>query len=132
MTLDATYKRLVTVTLVLAFVAIGAPGAASAAFLRSTHPGYWAQTTCSEGEESVNIDGWQATSVDGYPELAGDSDSCQTDGGSLSLRDEGSMDSESYSGPEWMYEVPPYSTIVGGVVHVGWVKTLHSEAYITT
>jgi hypothetical protein len=132
MTVHATHMRTFIVTLVLALVAVAASGTASASLLQSTHPGYWAQTTCSEGGESVNIDGWQAESLGGYSQLAGDTDSCQTPGGSLSLRDEGSMDSKSDSGPEWMYEVSQYSAIVGGVLHVEMVKTPHSEAYITT
>jgi hypothetical protein len=121
-----------TLVLVLVFVVIGAPSGASAALLQSTHPGYWAQTTCSEGQESVSIDGWRAESLGGYPTLGGDNDSCQTVGGSLSLSDQGTFDAKSNSGPEWVWEVSQYSAIVGGVVHVGEVRTPHSEAYITT
>ena len=63
--------------------------------------------------------------------MAGDSDTCGTPGGSLGLLDEGSLDSKPHSGPEWIYEVPAGSHIVGGILHTS-VKTPHDEAYITT
>ncbi len=104
---------------------------ADAAPTPSGHPGYWAQTSCSEGGEPLNADGWHVESAGGYPTLAGNSDTCETPGGSLGLRDEGSIDSKPYSGPEWLYEVPAGAHIVGGTLHTS-VKTPHDEAYITT
>jgi hypothetical protein len=112
-------------------VALSAPGNAAADPTHSGKPGYWAQTSCSEGSEPLNVDGWHVESTGGYPTLAGNSDTCETPGGSLGLRDEGSFDSKSHSGPEWLYEVPAYSKIAGGVLHVS-VKTFNGEAYITT
>jgi hypothetical protein len=104
---------------------------ADAAPTPSGHPGYWTQTSCSEGSEPLNVDGWHVESEGGYPTLPGNSDTCEMPGGSLGLRDEGSFDSQPGSGPEWLYEVPAYSKIAGGVLHVS-VKTPHDEAYITT
>jgi hypothetical protein len=124
--------------LLLAAAAIAAPASciapvtsADATPTPSGHPGYWAQTSCSEGSEPLNDDGWHVESAGGYPTLAGNSDTCEMPGGSLGLRDEGSFDSQPRSGPEWLYEVPAYSKIAGGVLHTS-VKTPHDEAYITT
>src|SRR5271170_4718639 len=111
-------------------VALSAPGSAAADPTHSGKPGYWAQTSCSEGGEPLNADGWHVESSGDYPTLAGDSDTCGTPGGSLGLLDEGSLDSKPHSGPEWIYEVPAGSHIVGGILHTS-VKTPHDEAYIT-
>lgn len=112
-------------------LAVAGAARAAAAAPPSGLPGYWAETSCSEGSEPLNVDGWHVASAGGYPTLAGNSDTCEMPGGSLGLLDEGSFDSKPRSGPEWLYEVPAYSKIAGGVLHVS-LKTPHDEAYITT
>ncbi len=66
-----------------------------------------------------------------YPSSYGNIDTCLQIGGSLELRDEGSRDSWPETGPVYVYEAPPVSTIAGGVLQVH-VKTPHGEAYIAT
>ncbi|MFZ2050417.1 MAG: hypothetical protein WAU69_05735 [Solirubrobacteraceae bacterium] len=97
----------------------------------SGHPGYWAQTVCSEGSEAFPTDGWRTESLGGYPTLVGNLNTCGSEAGSLSLKDEGSFDSQPDSGPEFVYETPVASTISGGSLKVR-VRTPGGKAYITT
>lgn len=97
----------------------------------SGHPGYWAQTVCSEGGEAFPTDGWRTESLGGYPTIVGDLNTCGSESGSLLLKDEGSFDSQSDSGPEFVYETPVVSTISGGFLKVR-ARSPDGRAYITT
>jgi hypothetical protein len=99
----------------------------------SGHPGYWAQTSCSEGNEIAYTEGWRTESAGGYPSptMNGDIDTCLELGGAMEMRDEGYSDSTPESGPMFLYETPPVSYIAGGVLKVR-LKAPHGEVYITT
>jgi hypothetical protein len=97
----------------------------------SGHAGYWAQTSCSEGNETASTEGWVHESLNGYPNLYGAIDTCLAIGGSLSLRDEGARDSDPGSGPMWVYQAPAISMIAGGVVHLT-MRSPGGDAYLAT
>ncbi len=99
----------------------------------SGHPGYWAQTSCSEGNEIAFTEGWRTESAGGYPNptVNGDIDTCLELGGAMEMRDEGYSDSTPESGPMFIYETPPVSYIAGGVLKVR-LKAPHGKVYITT
>ena len=92
-------------------------------------PGDWAQTSCSEGDEIAYTEGWRVNTQGSYPSMYGAIDNCLSTGGGLELRDEGSRDTEAFSGPAFTYEGPVDSTIVGGVMKIH-VKTPNGGAYI--
>jgi hypothetical protein len=95
--------------------------------------GYWAQTSCSEGDEIAYTEGWRTESAGGYPNptVNGDIDTCLELGGAIEMRDEGYNDSTPESGPMFIYETPPVSYIAGGVLKVR-LKAPHGKVYITT
>src|SRR5580704_6271007 len=99
----------------------------------SGQPGYWAQTSCSEGDEIAYTEGWRTASAGGYPNptINGDIDTCLELGGAMEMRDEGYSDATPESGPMFIYETPPVSYIAGGVLKVR-LKAPHGEVYITT
>ncbi|MFI4977431.1 MAG: hypothetical protein ACHQC8_01945 [Solirubrobacterales bacterium] len=97
----------------------------------SKSPGYWAQTSCSEGDEIAGSEGWRPESAGYYPTMYGHIDTCLAIGGSLGLLDEGARDARADSGPLWVYEAPPISTIAGGVLKIQ-VSTPKGEAYVST
>jgi hypothetical protein len=104
-------------------------------FAASARAGQWAQVTCSDGGESVPTEGWAHGSFEGYPGNVGQADTCQQAGGSLSLRDEGTVDQLPDRGPMWVYSTPAYSTIAGGTMKLSlaspggqaWVATPANE-----
>jgi hypothetical protein len=104
-------------------------------FAATARAGQWAQVTCSDGGESVPTEGWAHGSFEGYPDNVGQADTCQQAGGSLSLRDEGTVDQLPDRGPMWVYTTPAYSTIVGGTMKLSlaspggqaWVATPANE-----
>jgi hypothetical protein len=105
--------------------------AAGADPVPSGHVGYWAQTVCSEGDESAPAEGWAPAGFGGYPAQHGAIDTCLAIGGTLALEDEGFRDPTPRSGPEWVYEAPAVSTIAGGSV-AGRAAAPHGEAFIAT
>ncbi len=127
-------------TLVLAAAAIALSAAcvacvvtaqAAAAAPPSGLPGYWAETSCSEGEETASTEGWRAGTEGGYPENYAPINICSDPHGSLLLRDEGTLDTEADSGPAYIYEAPANSTIAGGVLEVS-ANTPEGYADITS
>lgn len=97
----------------------------------SGHPGYWAQTSCSEGNEIAYTEGWRTESTGGYPTMYGSIDTCLELGGAMEMRDEGYRDSTPESGSMFIYETPPVSYIAGGVLKVR-LKAPHGKVYIAT
>jgi hypothetical protein len=92
--------------------------------------GEWAQATCSDGDEPVPTEGWVHGSLGGYPANTGQGDTCQQVGGSLSLRDEVGYQLPE-SGPMWVYDAPPFSTIQGGSVTLS-LASPGGQAYLAT
>jgi hypothetical protein len=93
--------------------------------------GEWAQATCSDGGESVPAEGWAHGSFGGYPSTFGALDTCQQAGGSLSLRDEGTVDQSPEQGPMWVYSAPTFSTIAGGTMTLS-LASPGGQAYLAT
>ena len=115
-------------------VSTAAAKSASAAAVQSASvpppsglPGYWAETSCSEGEETANTEGWQAGTTGGYPSGYFSINTCSDLHGSLLLRDEGTLDTQADSGPTYIYKAPANSTIAGGVLEVS--ATTFPEGY---
>ncbi len=84
----------------------------------SPRPGYFAQTVCSEGEETIVPEDWFSHSDVNYPQMSGHLDTCNEPGGAMTLRDEGALDSEPGSGPNYVYQAPLGSLIAGGVAKI--------------
>jgi hypothetical protein len=126
----------VLVVALTAATAVSAPctvltTSANAAPTPSGHPGYWAQTTCSEGDEIAFPEGWRGEPVGDYPSMYAAIDTCLQIGGAIEMRDEASRDQSLESGAGAVYEAPPVSYIAGGVLHLR-LKAPHGEVYIAT
>jgi hypothetical protein len=129
-------RALIVTALAAAALAVPAPGTVSAAEfqaapasavralsapLPSARPGYWADTSCSEGSEAASTEGWLP--VEGvYPLIFGMIDTCLSPGGVVAARDEGIHDSTPGSGPAWWYQEPGTSKIVSGVVKLSMIS----------
>ncbi len=91
----------------------------------------WAQATCSDAGEPVPTEGWVPSTIGGYPANTGDANTCAQSGGSLSLRDEATVDQLPESGPMWVYNAPAFSTIAGGFVTLT-LASPGGQAYLAT
>jgi hypothetical protein len=109
----------------------GPATSARAAPTPSDNPGYWAETSCSEGEETAFTEGWKAGTAGGYPKDYPSINTCSEPHGSLLLKDEGLLDSQDGSGPTFVYEAPANSTIAGGMLKVNaYTPNTHGEVSI--
>jgi hypothetical protein len=98
--------------------------------ISAANAGEWAQATCSDGGEPVPTEGWAHSSVGGYFAGSGAGDTCAQASGSLSLRDEGTVDQIAESGPMWVYSAPAFSTIQGGSVSLS-LASPGGQAYLS-
>jgi hypothetical protein len=80
----------------------------------STRPGYVAETSCQEGNETANGGVWLSEGWNSFPVTYGHLGTCNEPGGAMTLRDEGTHDTEPESGPSYIYEAPVGSLIAGG------------------
>lgn len=97
----------------------------------SARPGYWADTSCSEGSEPASSFDWHPPEASTYPFMVGTLDTCSTAGGELTVRDEGAHDSTPESGPALIYEAIGDSSFVGGFVDLS-MKSPGGEALLAT
>jgi hypothetical protein len=119
----ATGSLLASVLLVLGW-ALLAP-------ITPANAGEWAQATCSDGGEPVPTEGWAPGTIGGYIGKTGATDTCAQASGSLSLRDEGTVDQIGESGPMWVYSAPGFSTIQGGSITLS-LASPGGQAYVST
>ena len=72
--------------------------------------------SCSQPDgKPAPTDGWSTSSMGGFGPFSGDSDTC-AQGGSLNAVVSAQAQQNAYTGPEWVFTVPPGTQIAGGTL----------------
>jgi hypothetical protein len=97
----------------------------------SPRPGYFADTSCSEGSETARVGRWAPSGSPSYPLLTGLYTTCSTPYGAMTVRDEGAHNSTPGTGPALVYEALLGDTFAGGFVNLTMTSP-GGEAYLGT